>query len=261
MTTADLLAVGRDAHPISGIVIPSGAYNAADPTPVEFDLLGAQALTAVTEVTAISGSGATVDVNVEGYDPSANDWVTVMSASYKTLGIHSQSTDPRGAAKVYTASNPAAGADLEITVPTAKLWIVKSVIFTLATDANAANRNPELQYRDAADNIFGSVTSNQIVASQTGRFAFEEGVTAQGTAFNATPTLRSQSALPLRDTRLSPGMKIVATSINKQVGDQISAVVYSVVEQVPAMFRKMRVRPVKSGTTTTLTYSVGVTAN
>lgn len=78
---ADLMAVGFGNYPKSGTAIVSGAYNAADPTAAEFGTLGAVGLTVVIDVTAVSGAGATVTVNVEGFDPASGKWVTLLTSA------------------------------------------------------------------------------------------------------------------------------------------------------------------------------------
>lgn len=93
---ADLLAVGDEAMPITGTLVASGAYQAADPSAAEFCPRGATGMTVTTSVTVISGAGATLTVHVEGYDKASGTWVTLLtSAGYVATGAVVITIDPR----------------------------------------------------------------------------------------------------------------------------------------------------------------------
>lgn len=93
---ADLFAVGDEAMPITGTLVASGAYNAADPSAAEFATTGATGLNVFINVTAISGAGATLTVHIEGYDKASGTWVTLLtSAGLVATGAVVLTVDPR----------------------------------------------------------------------------------------------------------------------------------------------------------------------
>lgn len=74
---------------------PSADYSAADPAPVEV-ATGTPAILVGINVTAISGSGATLTVTVEGYDLASNTWRTLLaSAGLVANGFVLLAIDPR----------------------------------------------------------------------------------------------------------------------------------------------------------------------
>jgi len=64
--------------PYNGIILVSGAYQAADPAPIEFTPVGATDLKLLIDITVISGAGATLTVTVEGWNKAASSWVPVL---------------------------------------------------------------------------------------------------------------------------------------------------------------------------------------
>lgn len=74
----------------SGVVIVSGDYKSADPTPVTIDTHGAHCLRVNTNPTALSGSGCTVTVLIEALDPDGVTWYTLLSKAIAATGLVSQ---------------------------------------------------------------------------------------------------------------------------------------------------------------------------
>ena len=89
----------------SGVVIASGDYKAADPTPVTIDTHGAHCLRVNTNPTALSGSGCTVTVLIEGLDPDGTTWYTLLSKAITSTGLVSQLIGPSIAASSGVAAN------------------------------------------------------------------------------------------------------------------------------------------------------------
>lgn len=89
----------------AGVVIASGDYKSADPTAVTIDTHSARTLRVNTNVTAVSGSGATVTVLVEGLDPDGTTWFTLLSKAVTTLGTTSQVVGATVAASAGVAAN------------------------------------------------------------------------------------------------------------------------------------------------------------
>jgi hypothetical protein len=69
--------------PMSVVAVVSGDYKSVDPTPVEFQTLGAASMRLGLNVTAASGGGG-VTVTIEGYDPGSDTWFTVLASALKT---------------------------------------------------------------------------------------------------------------------------------------------------------------------------------
>lgn len=70
---------GARGLPISGTLIASGAYQAADPSPAEFTPpFNATALEVVIDITVITGAGNTLTVTIEGFDKASGKWVSLL---------------------------------------------------------------------------------------------------------------------------------------------------------------------------------------
>lgn len=97
--TGTNMVLGQPAVlPQSGVAVASGDYSAADPAPVTFEPTGAVGLTIVTDITAISGAGAQIVVNIEGFDPASGKWILLLaSAALTATGTTVQIVDPRDA--------------------------------------------------------------------------------------------------------------------------------------------------------------------
>lgn len=68
--------------PCGGVVIVSGDYHTTDPTPTEFTpSQRAQNLVLVVNISAVSGAGATVTVEVDGWDKGSLSWVPLLTSA------------------------------------------------------------------------------------------------------------------------------------------------------------------------------------
>jgi len=72
------------------VVIASGDYKSADPAAVTIDTHNASTLRVNTNVTLISGSGATVTVLIEALDPDGSTYYTLLSKAITASGVTSQ---------------------------------------------------------------------------------------------------------------------------------------------------------------------------
>ena len=120
---------------------------------------------------------------------------------------------------ILTPDNPAAGANLTLTLPPAHYTILQSVQFALTTDANVANRYVNVDYiaRGGVQNIRNAATV-LVTANTTAQvFQFDSAHTVSewntGTAVFA----------PLLDVPLPAGWSVRITVDSIQVGDQIAS--------------------------------------
>lgn len=79
--TAPVNSVVSQPTPVSQVLIATGDYKATDPTPVEVTPPnGAAECMLILDITAQSGAGNTVTLNVEIWDPAAQRFVSVGTA-------------------------------------------------------------------------------------------------------------------------------------------------------------------------------------
>lgn len=76
------LSVGRYALPVcADALIPSGDYKSVDPTAVEIPTLGATGVVVFLSVTAQTGAGNTITLNIDGFDPVSGAWFALPHAT------------------------------------------------------------------------------------------------------------------------------------------------------------------------------------
>jgi hypothetical protein len=132
----------------------------------------------------------------------------------------------RGLTDWFSVANPAAGALASFTVGGRNVQGLRVlvVLFTLTTDANAANRFASLDYIDArAVTRVRNAAPTFVTANTSGQvFQLDQANTAPiwdtGTMVFA----------PLVDVILTPGWKVQLTVDSIQAGDQLSAVSFVV---------------------------------
>jgi hypothetical protein len=258
------LAGGFFTLPAADIVIPSGNYAAADPAPVEFTTVGAQALTVVLDVTAQTGAGNTITLQVEGFDPASGQWIQLSSPLYaggaaKTIPFL---IDPDGPSPVkrLALANPGAGADFTQNIPTLEAWELIAADFTFTANATVANRLVGLALMAENGAELATVYyPTAVTASQVIRFSFMAGYSGAPavTAALASGAFRVNAGVPFSGHPLQAGMQIKSLIDGIQAGDQISTLTLTIAQHIRDLFPRMRIKPVKSGTTTTLNYSVG----
>jgi len=90
VTALKLHKQNHDGRFKSAVVIASGNYRNTDHPPVDIDTHGAACLRVNTNVTAISGGGATVAVLIEGLDADGETTYTLLSKAITALGLTAQ---------------------------------------------------------------------------------------------------------------------------------------------------------------------------
>lgn len=126
----------------------------------------------------------------------------------------------RGYVDFLNPSNPAAGSGLVQKLDTTWLWRPLSIRFALATDANAANRFPTVDYTDPDGNVWVRNAAGLVLTANTPAQTFD---------FNAQRTVAEWAAntdvlAPLSDFFIPGGWQIRINVANVQAGDQISAI-------------------------------------
>lgn len=157
-------------------------------------------------------TGATISIGtvLQGYvqDTSARAWPgSPIEASTRGPGV----------IRSVTGTDPAAGAEISETVPTNARWRLLAIRFTLVTDANVANRRPNLSLDDGTTEVARSLITADATAGATFHYSYQMGVQSQagsGNYFNAH--LCAQHALP-------GGFRIRTATTNLQVGDNFGA--------------------------------------
>jgi hypothetical protein len=132
--------------------------------------------------------------------------------------------DGVGASKVIIGNDPAAGAEVNDTVPAGAAWRLRAALLTLVTSANVANRRPHLVFDDGTNVYLRSVSGTDIPASTTATISFWAGGTI------VAPNNNVQVA-PLPDAvLLFPGHRIRTITTALDAGDNYGAPVYMVEE-------------------------------
>ena len=155
---------------------------------------------------------------------AAGSPVGILSAGYltdsKTItwppGVFEGFTEGAGLIRVVTGSDPAAGSEISITVPTNVRWRLISIQFSLTTDSTVADRRVILMLDDGAS-IFCTIAANyQQAENLTQTYVFMVGgemTTSIGGMI--------QSRLP-NPTILFQGYRIRTSTVNLQAGDDFS---------------------------------------
>jgi hypothetical protein len=120
---------------------------------------------------------------------------------------------------VLTPADPAAGANLTVTIPNQRLVVVRSLTVTLTTDANVANRLVSVDYllgtRATAKRNLATVLITASTTAQVFHFDNQHTVSEWNTG---TPIL-----VPLQPIPLPNGWTVQVTVDSKQAGDQLAS--------------------------------------
>lgn len=117
-------------------------------------------------------------------------------------------------------ADPAAGANLSLTVNANARWQLLFIGFLLTTDVNAATRLINMHGFDGTDIIYNAMPSATQTASLNIRYHFNTGIGRSTTGGSSANQIISINA----DFLLNLGDSIRTTITNIQVGDQISDV-------------------------------------
>lgn len=130
----------------------------------------------------------------------------------------------RTRSKTESVTAPAAGSDFSFVPSQTDRVYLLTVAATLTADANVATRIPALTFKTQQGLQFcamGNIIS--IAASQGATWNWARGV---GTAANSAYASGEQVVVGLPDMWLEPGDSVSAVTINKQVGDKWTNIVW-----------------------------------
>lgn len=117
-----------------------------------------------------------------------------------------------------TEANPAVATNFSHTVAANTRILPVTIQYTLTTDANAANRIPNIAFNFAPTGILIFSSGNIITASLTALITFAVGI---GVDYQNSANKNITSSLPL-DFWINPGAAVASIITNIQAGDQIS---------------------------------------
>lgn len=124
----------------------------------------------------------------------------------------------RGKTTTITTTNPAAGAEVSITVPSGEYWIVKSFRVQLVTAVAVAVRQTHLRFTHRDGGIIEQPANNSQAASATMNYNF-----AQGAGLNVTAAVDSQGISIPSDIILPSGSVIATRTVAIQAADDYTA--------------------------------------
>lgn len=115
-------------------------------------------------------------------------------------------------------ANPAAGVEINHTVPAGKWWQLLSCRATLGSSSAAGNRSPTLVITDAADNILVQIVPHLFqAASQSVTYNFVAGY-----GYASTQTFSSLAMVALPDQLIiPPGYKIATFVVSALAGGRM----------------------------------------
>lgn len=141
-------------------------------------------------------------------------------------GLNESSIDGPGLIRSITGTNPAAGVEISDSVPTGARWKIRSLSFTLVTDATVSNRVVRLQTKFGT-NLFSMISANTL---QTASLTWTYSHDLNGENLEASGNLLLMLKLP--DMILPADYNIQTDTLNLQAGDNFSAPTMSVEEWI-----------------------------
>ena len=134
-----------------------------------------------------------------------------------------------GFSRAITVTNPAAGADWSVTVPTGAVWTLNSVSALFTASAAVANRLPAIVLvAPGGTNLFTGTQNTFVTASQA--ITFMTG----GNQVTLMPNANLAYVATNTSIRLQAGAVIKSVTSGIQAGDQWSNIIVQVQEQVAA---------------------------
>lgn len=141
-------------------------------------------------------------------------WVTSNQSIAWPNTQQERPTQGRGQLISVSGANPAAGAEVSITVPSNTIWLVRAVRFTLVAAAAAASRRVHLVFTEKDGMAFDVLSPTDQIISETKTYSAVPGY-AGGTATNDNDII-----IPLpQDLILNPESTITTETFNINVGD------------------------------------------
>jgi hypothetical protein len=133
-------------------------------------------------------------------------------------GSHvNMSTDGRGALLSVAGNDPAAGAEVAVTVPTNARWRLRSLVLALTTSAAVANREVAVNIDDGA-NVLAHVPARYTHTAGLARvYTFAPGLTS------AVAAQDTGVCVPIPDLDLLQGWRITTATSGKDAGDDYAA--------------------------------------
>jgi len=123
--------------------------------------------------------------------------------------------------KTGVITNPAAGVDGTVTVPTGKRWLFLGATGTYATDATVSNRYPRLNVADDGTNMSRSyVATSAVAASNSIVVTFAAGAYTTGIG-------NVYDIIGIGNLEVKAGAVLTFTAYAKQAGDDWSAIYYA----------------------------------
>lgn len=130
-----------------------------------------------------------------------------------------KSIDGRALASVFVQGNPAAGAEISITVPLGVQWLLRSIRYVLTTAVAVSNRFSTLQLADGAGHVFAQISGGGAqAASLVFDYTFANGLPVSSNNNVNTNGLPTEARLP-------GGFVISTLTSGIQAADQYSAIV------------------------------------
>lgn len=135
--------------------------------------------------------------------------------------------DPGWIADTIRVADPAANANVTISV-SSFAWVPRVIVFSLTTDANAANRIVQVTYTTDDGFVFCRNGAGVLVTASTSGLTFC-GKASQGVSdFSSSGSDLTPVYFPLEPLRLEPGSQVRIVVGNKQAADQLSAIALTV---------------------------------
>lgn len=123
-----------------------------------------------------------------------------------------------GVLRSFNGTDPAAGAEVSQTVTAGQLWNIKSVVVTLVTDANVANRRVHIVFRNGGGETVRAYATIDQAASTTVKYIFAHyGYTPDETDTNTVLINIPDNVF------LESGSDFITATTNIQVGDNFGA--------------------------------------
>lgn len=130
-----------------------------------------------------------------------------------------------GRIRSITGTDPAAGAQISETVPARRRWLLRSLTFSLTTDANAADRRVMIAITDGTNTYFFYPFGTVQTASLTYTYHLTQGLFGEAQMANNIYT-------PLPTLFITEPYEILSTLSNGQAGDDFTAPIMLVEEWI-----------------------------